>query len=185
MALKYSTRGGTGHRFIGLPFTRPALESLGAKFELTQEPVMISDRVMTTGEVEVVTDFEQVGEDYLLTKVGDTYQRDTCPDDRAMIIKTDLGLVVVLGCAHRCLINTLYHARKVTGIEKIHMVVGGCHLIDASDELIRQTIAALKEFDIQRLGVSHCTGLKASAMMAAEFGQGFFFNTAGTVITVD
>ena len=65
------------------------------------------------------------------------------------------------------------------------MVIGGCHLFEASDDYINQTIAALKEFRIDKIGVSHCTGLKAGAMMAAEFGDGFFFNTAGTVITVE
>ena len=181
---KYSVRGGAKKRYIGVPFTQAELESLGARFTMTREPVKITANMMTTGEVEIVTDFEQVGEDYLLVKVGDEYERDACPDDRALIVKTDMGLVIVLGCAHRCLINTLYHARKVTGEEKIHMVIGGCHLIDASENLIQKTIDALKKFDIQRLGVSHCTGLKAGAMMASEFGDRFFFNTAGSIVTV-
>lgn len=72
----------------------------------------------------------------------------------------------------------------MTGVEKIHMVIGGCHLIDASRDLINKTIEALKALDIQRLGVSHCTGLTAGAMMAAEFGDRFFFNTAGTTVTI-
>ena len=65
------------------------------------------------------------------------------------------------------------------------MVVGGCHLYDATPEYINQTIEALKPFDIDRIGVSHCTGLKAGAMMAAALGDRFFFNTAGTIITVE
>lgn len=140
---------------------------------------------MTTGEVAIVTDFEEVGEDYLKVKVGDEFQRDPCIDDRALIVKTDRGLVVVLGCAHRCLINTLHHARNVAGEQRIHMVIGGCHLIDASKEQINKTIEALQEFEIERIGVSHCTGLTAGSMMAAEFGDRFFFNTAGTTITVE
>lgn len=184
-AAKYSVRGGTKERYIGIPFTQVALESLGAQFTMTPDPVHISDNVLTTGEVAIVTDFEQVGEDYLKVKVGDTYEKDSCIDDRAMIVKTGRGLVVVLGCAHRCLINTLHHARKVSGEDRIHMVIGGCHLIDASKELIDRTIEALKEFDIEKIGVSHCTGLNAGAMMASEFGERFFFNTAGTIITVE
>ena len=131
------------------------------------------------------TDFEQVGEDYLKIKVDDEFHNDPCLDDRALIVKTDKGLIVVLGCAHRCLINTLYHAREVTGEKQIYMVIGGCHLHDASKELIAKTIDSLQEFDIQKIGVSHCTGLPAASMMAAEFGDRFFFNTAGTSITVD
>ena len=59
--------------------------------------------------------------------------------------------------------------------------MGGCHLMDASEERINLTISALKEMGVQRLGVSHCTGLKAASMMAQAFGDKFFFNNAGTV----
>ena len=181
---KYSTRGTTTPRYIGIPYQRAELESLGARFNLSKEPIRLSKNVMTTGEVSVVTDFEKVGGDTLLVKVDDDYQLDQFPDDRALIITTEVGLVVILGCAHRCLINTLYHAQNLTGIERIHAVVGGCHLMDASEERIIKTIAALKDLDVRRVGVSHCTGLKAAAMMAHELGSRFFFNTAGTVITV-
>jgi len=65
------------------------------------------------------------------------------------------------------------------------MVICGCHLIDASRGLINETIDALKAFDIQQLGVFHCTGLTAGAMMAAEFGDRFFFDTADNAVTID
>jgi len=183
-AEKYSTRGGQKPQYIGIPYTRAELESLGARFTLTQEPVKITENIMTTGEVPAVTDFETVGEDYLWAKVGEELQRDTFPDDRALIVKTDAGLAVILGCAHRCLINTLYHARTLTGVEEIHTVVGGCHLINASEERIIKTIAALKDLDVKRVGVSHCTGLRAAAMMAAELGDRFFFNMACSKVNV-
>lgn len=184
-AAKYSVREGKKERYIGVPFTREALESLGARFTMTPDPVSITDKILTTGEVAVVTDFEHVGEDYLKIKVNGEYQSDWFLDDRALIVKTNNGLVIVLGCAHRCLINTLHHVREVTGEDRIHMVIGGCHLFEATDDYINQTIAALKEFKIDKIGVSHCTGLRAGAMMAAELGDHFFFNTAGTVITVE
>ena len=181
---KYSTRGTTTPKYIGIPYQRAELESLGARFNLSKEPIKLSEKVMTTGEVPVVTDFEKVGGDTLLVKVDDDFQLDQFPDDRALIVTTELGLVVILGCAHRCLINTLYHAQNLTGIKRIHTVVGGCHLMDAPEEQIMKTIAALKDLDVQNVGVSHCTGLKAGALMAAELGSRFFFNTAGSVVTV-
>lgn len=185
-AEKYNIKDGIKNaRYIGVPYTQTALESLGAKFIMTPDPVQLTDHLLTTGEVGIFTDFEQVGEDYLKIKVGDAFHNDPCLDDRALIVKTDKGLIIVLGCAHRCLINTLHHARKVTGEKMIYMVLGGCHLIGASKELIVKTIDSLQEFDIQKIGVSHCTGLPAASMMAAEFGDRFFFNTAGTSITVD
>lgn len=183
-AKKYRAVQGKKHRYVGIPYTRAELESLGARFTLTQEPVRLAENVMTTGEVPIVTDFEKVGEDYLLVKVGDEYQLDNFPDDRALIVKTNEGLAVILGCAHRCIINTLYHAQNLTGVKEVHTVVGGCHLIHASEERIKKTIAALKDLDVKRVGVSHCTGLRAAAMMAAELGDRFLFNMAGTSITV-
>lgn len=170
--------------FIGIPYTRPFLENWGAHFTLTREPVHLSKNVMTSGEIPLVTDFEKIGEDYLLVQTGDTLVKDDFIDDRFLIVRTTEGLVVVLGCGHRALINSLYHARNITGEKRIHAVIGGCHLVDASDDRIMKTISALKELDVQRVGVSHCTGLHAGAMMAHELGDRFFFNTAGTRVQV-
>ncbi len=170
-------------RYIGIPFHRQTLESLGAHFNLTTEPVRISDNIMTTGEIPMVTDYEEI-EPYLQVKEGKRFKPDKLLDDQALIITTEPGLVVILGCAHRGIINTLYHARKLTGVKKIDTVLGGCHLMEASEERVWLTIAALKELGVQRLGVSHCTGLAASAIMAREFGNKFFFNNAGTRISL-
>ena len=180
---KYARRQGEADRYIGIPFMRQELESLGARFNLTTESVRITDNIMTTGEIPMVTDYEEI-EPYLLVKEDTGWQPDKLLDDQALIINTEPGLVVVLGCAHRGIINTLYHAQQLTGVKAIHTVLGGCHLMDASEERVWLTIAALKELAVQRLGVSHCTGLPASAIMAQEFGDSFSFNNAGTSINL-
>jgi len=168
-------------RYIGIPFHRQTLESLGARFNLTKKPVRINDNIITSGEIPMVTDYEEI-EPSLVVKEGKRFKPDKLLDDQALIIKTEAGLVVILGCAHRGIINTLHHARKLTGVKTIYMVLGGCHLIAATEERIWLTIAALKELGVQRLGVSHCTGPVASAIMAQEFGDRFFSNNAGTRI---
>ncbi len=169
--------------YIGIPFQRQELESLGARFNLTTESVRITDNIMTTGEIPMVTDYEEI-ESYLLVKEGGVFKPDKLRDDQALIINTEPGLVVILGCAHRGITNTLYHAQQLTGVKAIDTVLGGCHLMDASEERIWLTIAALKELGVQRLGVCHCTGLPASAIMAQEFGDKFFFNNAGTRLSL-
>jgi 7,8-dihydropterin-6-yl-methyl-4-(beta-D-ribofuranosyl)aminobenzene 5'-phosphate synthase len=178
-AVKYSRREGQEDKYIGIPFHRQTLESLGARFNLTTEPITITDSIMTTGEVPMVTDYEEI-EPYLVVKQDDGFIPDKLLDDQAIIINTEPGLVVILGCAHRGIINTLYHAQRLTGVKTIHTVLGGCHLMDASEERVRLTIAVLKELGVQRLGVSHCTGLPASVTMAQQFGDKFFFNNTGT-----
>jgi len=175
---KYARRQGQEERYNGIPFQQQELESIGARFNMTTKPVKITDNIMTTGEIPMVTDFEQIAAN-LLVKEGNDFKPDKLLDDQALVINTEPGLIVVLGCAHRGIINTLYHAQQITGVKQIHMVLGGCHLIGASEERIWRTIAALRELGVQRIGVSHCTGLPAAAIMAQEFGDSFFFNNAG------
>jgi 7,8-dihydropterin-6-yl-methyl-4-(beta-D-ribofuranosyl)aminobenzene 5'-phosphate synthase len=182
-AAKYSRREGEEAEYIGIPFHRQTLESLGARFNLSREPVRISSNIMTSGEIPMLTEYETI-EPRLQVKEGKRFRPDRFLDDQALIITTGAGLVVILGCAHRGIINTLYHARKLTGVEAIYGVYGGCHLINASQERIWLTIAALKELEVQQLGFGHCTGLAASAIMAVEFGERFLFNIAGTVISL-
>ncbi|TES84396.1 MAG: MBL fold metallo-hydrolase [Dehalococcoidia bacterium] len=180
---KYAARQGEEARYIGIPFSRGELEDLGAKFKLTSEPVAISDSIMTSGEIPLVTDFENI-EPFLVVKEDGNFEPDIFRDDQALIIKTPAGLVVILGCAHRGIINTLYHAQKLSGAKKIDSVIGGCHLMNSSEERIWRTIAALKELGVGRLGVCHCTGMAASVIMVQEFGDRFLLNNAGTVLNL-
>ena len=120
----------------------------------------------------------------MYVREGEDLQPDKLLDDQALIINTGAGLVVILGCAHRGIINTLYHAQQLTGVETINTVIGGCHLMGATEERIMLTIASLRELGVSRIGVSHCTGLPAAAIMAQEMGDSFFFNNAGTRITL-
>ncbi len=182
-AAKYGRLEGEEARYIGVPFHRQTLESLGAHFSLSRKPVKITDNIMTTGEIPMTTEYETI-EPYLVVKEGDRFKPDKLLDDQALIITTGAGLVVILGCAHHGVINTLYHARKLTGVKAIQAVFGGCHLINATEERIWLTIAALKELGVQQLGFGHCTGLAASAIMAREFGDSFLFNIAGTSISL-
>ena len=178
---KYHRSKGKKDRYAGIPFPRQELESLGARFNLTTKPVKISDNIMTTGEVPMVTDYEEI-DSSLFVKEGDGWQPDKLLDDLSLIINTEQGLVIVLGCAHRGIINTLYHAQQLTGVKSVYAVLGGAHLFKTPEERLRRTIAALKELGVQRLGLCHCTGLPAASLLAQEFGDKFFFNNTGTTI---
>ncbi|MCK4402385.1 MAG: MBL fold metallo-hydrolase [Dehalococcoidia bacterium] len=180
---KYSRSQGQKDRYNGIPFQRQELERLGANFNLTTKPVRITDSIMTTGEVPMVTDFEEI-EPVFFVKQDSGWQPDKLLDDQALIINAEPGLIVILGCAHRGPINTLYYAQQLTGVKSIHMVLGGSHLIHASEERIWLTIAALKELGVQRLGLCHCTGLPAIMLIAREFEDKFFFNNAGTRLNI-
>ncbi len=177
------TRSDKGDEYSGVPFSREPLESLGARFSFSKEPVRISEHVMTSGEIPMVSGYETI-EDNLLVKQRASLRPDPLADDLALIIKTDSGLVVILGCAHHGIVNTLRHAQKLTGVEQVYAVIGGTHLFRASPERIAATIAELKEMGIQKIGVSHCTGFPASLRLAEEFQDAFFLNNAGTQLVL-
>jgi 7,8-dihydropterin-6-yl-methyl-4-(beta-D-ribofuranosyl)aminobenzene 5'-phosphate synthase len=182
-ALKYIRRSEQAVDYIGVPFPREAAETLGASFNLTKEPVWISENIVTSGEIPMITEYEKIDPNLYVKEKGEL-KPDPLWDDQALFVKSEKGLIIILGCAHRGIINTIRHAQKLTGMESVYAVIGGTHLISASPQRMDLTIAKLLNFGVQRLGVSHCTGLPASAMLAHAFGKAFFFNNAGTRISL-
>jgi len=181
--LKYARRPEREEQYIGVPFPREAAETLDASFNLTREPVWISENIVTSGEIPMITEYEKI-DPMLYVKEKGEFKPDPLWDDQALFLKSERGLIIILGCAHRGIINTIRHAQKLTGVESIYAVIGGTHLISASPQRMDSTIAELLSFNVQKLGVSHCTGLPASAILAHMFGEVFFFNNAGTRINL-
>jgi 7,8-dihydropterin-6-yl-methyl-4-(beta-D-ribofuranosyl)aminobenzene 5'-phosphate synthase len=182
-AAKYSRRGKNREQFSGLPFRRELLENLGAHFNMTKKPVYLSDHFLTTGEIPMLTDYEEIDSGLFDKKTGEMLP-DELNDDLALVIDAEYGLVVILGCAHHGLVNTLKHAQKLTGKELIYAAIGGTHLLNATETRWAKTVADLKAMGVQYLGVSHCTGFEASAYLAREFGKRFFLNNSGSKWTL-
>jgi 7,8-dihydropterin-6-yl-methyl-4-(beta-D-ribofuranosyl)aminobenzene 5'-phosphate synthase len=178
-ALKYTRWRKKSEHYSGLPFRRELLENLGARFNMTSQPVHITDHFMTTGEINMVTGYEEIDSGLYDKETGEMLP-DELKDDLGLIIDTEYGLVVLLGCAHRGVINTLKHAQKITGKKLIYAAIGGTHLLNADRERWAKTAADLKEMGVQYLGVSHCTGFEASAYLAGEVGERFFMNNSGS-----
>jgi 7,8-dihydropterin-6-yl-methyl-4-(beta-D-ribofuranosyl)aminobenzene 5'-phosphate synthase len=131
----------------------------------------------------MLSDFEEIDSGLFDKETGEMLP-DELKDDLALVIDTEYGLVVILGCAHHGIINTLKHAQKLTGKQLIYAAIGGTHLLNASEERLRKTTADLKSLGVQYLGVSHCTGFEASAYLAREFGGRFFLNNSGSKWTL-
>jgi 7,8-dihydropterin-6-yl-methyl-4-(beta-D-ribofuranosyl)aminobenzene 5'-phosphate synthase len=180
---KYHRRKDDPERYIGIPFQQIELENLGARFNLTKLPFKISKNIVTTGEIPMVTEYEII-DPGLFIKENSNWRPDPVMDDRALIIKTPKGLIIILGCAHRGMINTLYHAQKITGVNEINTIIGGSHLMGASEERLWQNIAALKELNVQKLGLCHCTDLPVISVLAQEFGENFIFNKSGSRLEI-
>ena len=151
---------------------------------MTPEPVWITDRIVTSGEIPMLTDFEEIDANACV-ETDDGYAHDPLRDDQSLFINSDKGLIIVAGCAHRGIVNTIRRAQELTGCDDVYAIVGGIHLFGASERRVRLTLEEIKRLDVQRIGVSHCTGPSASAFLAQALGGRFFFNHAGTVSEFD
>jgi 7,8-dihydropterin-6-yl-methyl-4-(beta-D-ribofuranosyl)aminobenzene 5'-phosphate synthase len=167
-------------RFAGMIYKRSYLEFLGAHFVLNTEFTEIDPGVFLTGEVPRQTTFEKPDQ-RLKREVEGKRVHDTLPDDQSLVLDTSKGLVLVLGCAHAGMINILRHVMKKTQKDKFHVVLGGTHLDFLSPEQLEESISALKTMNIETIGVSHCTGLRAAARLGQEFGDRFSYGCVGSV----
>lgn len=170
--------------YFGFQHVQSELERFGAVFKTSRDPVWLTDDVVISGEIPMTNDYESVGEVFGTKRDGVILKDIEMMDEKAMYIKTEKGLIVVLGCAHRGTINTIHDAQKTTGIEDVYMVIGGTHLANVSEYRMVSTIDELKRLKVKKLGVSHCTGQKESARLAGVFGpEIFFFNNVSTIVS--
>lgn len=133
--------------------------------------------------MEQVTAYEQVSA-ALLVRQGDAVVVDSFPGEQAMAFNLKgKGLVVVSGCAHRGIVNTVRHVQKMAGIEKVYAVVGGFHLVNAKPEVIERTIADMKAINPTYVVPAHCTGFEATVAFSKAMPEQFILNTAGTRYT--
>jgi len=180
---RYSRRGGA-LRQIGIPFRREDLEEVGAQFDLSRRAREIFPGLWLTGEVPRVVEFEGENEDLVVLSEEGELVIDPLLDDQALVLVLERGLFVLLGCAHAGMINTLVHARKVTGVDTILGVAGGTHLGFGGEDKLKKTMAALRSLDLEILAPSHCTGFAAASALAAEFPDRFVENSVGTEIVL-
>ena len=150
---------------------KPTLQEKGASIVLSERPVAIAKgKVGVTGQVKRTTGFEKGLPNAMMEKDGEAVP-DPILDDQALIINLKRkGLVVVAGCSHAGIINTLLHARKITGVNNVYAVFGGFHLSGAFFEpIIEDTIKELKQIGPSVLVPMHCTGWKAIHRFEEEF----------------
>lgn len=167
---------------IGMPHSRETYESAGAVFNLSSEFREISPGVMQTGEVPRITPFE-IGDQGLFLDCSGR-EPDTTPDDQSLVIETEKGLIILLGCCHAGLVNTLEHIAARTGRRDFYAVVGGTHLGFCNNDQFEKTVKALKGVGLRKLAVSHCTGFSASARLSVEMPREFQVAMVGYTLKI-
>jgi len=157
---------GTG-REIGVPLPSELKARYQAEPVWVEAPTELPGGLRLTGPVPRKSGFEGTGGAFFLDK--ECTQPDILLDDQSAFLETPAGTVVILGCAHSGLVNTLDYVSSLTGGRPIHTVVGGTHLLNASQERLDKTVEALRCLDVRRLCPCHCSGLMATARLWREF----------------
>ena len=164
---------------------REEIENAGLKIVEKRSPSLLVDSMIAvTGEVERVTEFEK-GLPNASMKRNGKIEPDMILDDQALVTKVkEKGLVVISGCSHAGIINTVFYAKKITGIDKIHAVMGGFHLSGPIFEpIIEKTIIEFKKIKPEVIIPMHCTGWEAIKRFSEEFPSSFALNSVGTRVT--
>ena len=157
-------------KFIGASFKPSDVEAAGGMPLLVASPVKIAEGIMATGEVERKVAFERV--EGFWTVDNGRFVEDVMPDDQSLIINLEgKGLVVVAGCAHSGIVNTIKHAQKITETNRVYAVLGGFHLREADKKRIQATVNELMKLDVNFIGPCHCTGSKAVNQLTEAFGN--------------
>ncbi len=167
-------------RFAGLVYKKTYLEFLGANFILNQEFSEVGKRMFLTGEVPRQTTFEK-NDSRLYVEIDGKMVQDVLMDDQSLVLDTGKGLILILGCAHSGMINIIHHVITKTGKQKFNAILGGTHLDFLTPDQLEESVKALKQMEIEKIGVSHCTGMRAAFRLQQEFGDRFVYGCVGTV----
>jgi 7,8-dihydropterin-6-yl-methyl-4-(beta-D-ribofuranosyl)aminobenzene 5'-phosphate synthase len=165
----------------GCPPPRAEWEAAGADVVVSEGPYELGPGCWTTGTVPRRS-FEGAGASSTRAyRAGDQFLPDGLEDDQAVVINVaDKGLVVLAGCAHAGIVNTVRHAQQISGQDRVWAILGGFHLAPASEDDIARTIDAIAALGPQVVSPMHCTGFRAISQFARRMPEAFVLGVVGT-----
>jgi len=163
---------------IGMPFAKEALVDAGYEIHESDAPELATDWLATSGIIRRES-FEEPETEFYIVEGGKAKKDPFLDDSAVAAILRGKGLVVVTGCAHAGVVNTIRQFQRLLGEERVHAVVGGFHLVDASKDKMERTMAALGELNPDYLIPGHCTGKDAAYALRDALGKRVIFCEAG------
>ena len=165
---KYSGTTGRMRHADSVYFVSGAFRTVAREICESAGPQEVIKGLWTTGEIPRRNDIEDVGGRFFLDP--DLTVPDPLPDDQALFLPTSDGTIVVLGCAHAGIINTLARIRELTDNAPICAVIGGTHLDGASGTRMAWTLAELKRLGVREIHPCHCTGIEKAVALCNGVG---------------
>ncbi|MDY6827199.1 MAG: MBL fold metallo-hydrolase [Bacillota bacterium] len=160
---------------------REKWEAKGAELILSKGHYELAPGCWTTGMVPRRS-FEKSGiSSWVVVRQGNEYVQDNINDDQAIVVNLkDKGLVIISGCAHSGIVNTIEYARKISGVDKVRAIIGGFHLARSNLDEIKRTIDAIKSYCPSMVVPMHCTGFKAICEFSVQMPEEFVLGLVGT-----
>jgi 7,8-dihydropterin-6-yl-methyl-4-(beta-D-ribofuranosyl)aminobenzene 5'-phosphate synthase len=147
------------------------------------EPMTLPEGVLLSGEMRMPEPYEAIPPSLRMEQAGALVQ-DTFIGEQTLIAHVrDRGLVVVTSCSHRGIVGICRHAARVSGVAKIHAVIGGFHLSGLDAERIDRVVTALRGFEVDYLVPQHCTGAEAFVRLAQQMGKELVVSSTGSTFT--
>jgi 7,8-dihydropterin-6-yl-methyl-4-(beta-D-ribofuranosyl)aminobenzene 5'-phosphate synthase len=175
---RYSTRNGMAKEIHMPRESMAAIDKLPAeKLNWMSRARLVARGIGLTGPIPRETDYEDTGGPFFLDPQA--RRADPIKDDLALWIRTEQGLIVCVGCCHAGVVNTLRHVFRLSGINRLRALIGGLHLLNAQEERLAQTVAALHDFAPELIVPCHCTGHKATQLLTSSFGERVVPGSAG------
>jgi 7,8-dihydropterin-6-yl-methyl-4-(beta-D-ribofuranosyl)aminobenzene 5'-phosphate synthase len=178
---RYNERHGE-RVYIG-QLRRDELERQDLDVRVVTAPTVLAEGVLLSGEMHETVPFEVIPASLRVERDGEVVQ-DTFIGEQTLVAHVrDRGLVVVTSCSHRGIVGICRHATRVTGIDKVHAVIGGFHLSGLSGERIEQVVDAFRGMGLDYLVPQHCTGLEAVLALYRHFPVELVVTSTGTTFT--
>lgn len=178
---KYNLRYNGEYAYVGNRFDQEFLKDNSIVTNYVDKDLThITDDILIITNIDRDEEFENINKAMYISKDGG-YEKDMFLDEISLAVKTDKGLIVLVGCSHAGIVNILETTRQRTGMN-IHAVVGGTHLIREDDEKINKVIDYFKENDIKVIGACHCTGLQGTTMLRQQLEENFIENNTGDIL---
>jgi len=180
---KYKKVDTPGYKFNGNSFDEGFIVKKQISLrKVKQDMIYLTDNIIVFHHFFRYTEYEKRNNRFFI-KENTEYSPDNFDDEISMGIKTEKGLVVIVGCSHAGIVNILKTISERIDIP-IYAVIGGTHLIEADEVRMKKTIDAFKKMKIQLVAVSHCTGEEGIRLISQEMKEQFLFNNTGKIIEI-
>lgn len=162
---------------------RDEIERYGVRVEIVREPRAIAEGVLLSGEMHAQEPFEPIPTNLQVERDGVVGPDSFIGEQALMVNVRGRGLVVITSCSHRGIVGICRNAARITGVSKIHAVVGGFHLSGLSEERVTRVVDAFDTLGLDHVVPQHCTGLEAIAALYHRLPRQIVISSVGTTFT--